>query len=50
MDDHTFGLVELLGVFGVVIAWALWEICSTNRSLRDGDKKKPTESDPCERE
>jgi cbb3-type cytochrome oxidase subunit 3 len=45
MDGHTFGLVELLGVFGGVIAWALWEIWSTRRSLRDDEKKASRESE-----
>lgn len=46
MDGHAFGLVELLLVFGVVIAWALWEIRSTSRSLREDRKKSDAPPDP----
>ena len=48
MDDHTFGFVELLLVFGVVIGWGLWEIWSTKRPLRRDEDKTPPESDPRE--
>jgi len=46
MSGHAFGLIELLLVFGVVIAWALWEIRSTNRSLRDDRDKAADDADP----
>jgi len=38
MDDHAFGLAELLFVFGIVVAWALWEIRTTRRALRNPEK------------
>ena len=46
MDGHVWGLVELLVVFGGAIAWGLWEIRSTNRSLREDRKKAPPGTDP----
>ena len=45
MADHVFGLVELLLVFGIVVAWALWEIRATRRALRD-PVKPAEERDP----
>ena len=50
MSGHTFGLVELLLVFGVVIAWALWEIHSTSRSLRADRDKAADGSEPRDRQ
>jgi len=44
MTGHALGLVELLLVFGVVIAWALWEIRSTTRSLRE-DRRRAARQD-----
>ena len=31
MDDHLFGLVELVLVFGVVMGWAWWDLRGLKR-------------------
>lgn len=34
---HALGLIELLGVFGLVIGFAVWELRRTERALRRRD-------------
>lgn len=34
MSGHAAGLIELVLVFGVVLAWAFWELWSVRRSRR----------------
>ena len=44
MSSHSFGLIELLLVFGVVIGWAVWQLYTLRRDNRrtrdDGDRKR----------
>jgi len=39
MSDHTFALVELLGVFALAIGWGLWEIRVTRRAQRESERR-----------
>ena len=49
-----YGLIEMLLVFGVVLAFAVWELISVRRSIRSdetarrelGDKEPPSKSPP----
>ena len=32
--ENALGLIEMLGVFGVVIAWLVWELVKTRRGMK----------------
>lgn len=34
MNGHTFALIEMMFGFGVVLAWAFWELWSLRRDQR----------------
>lgn len=41
MDDLPFALIEMMLVFGVVLAWALWEVLRNRRALqRSGEEDR----------
>ncbi|WP_375462104.1 hypothetical protein [uncultured Enterovirga sp.] len=33
MDEGSYGLIELLLVFGLLLGWAVWDIVRTRREL-----------------
>jgi len=43
VSSSTFGLIELLFVFGVVLAWACWQLWTVRRELKRPPKD---ESEP----
>ena len=39
IDSHAFGLIELLGVFGVILGVLGWQWVSIRRTLREDRAK-----------
>ena len=48
IDESHYGLVEMVLVFGFVLALAVRELVSVRRSLRDVPPPKDESSDPSE--
>lgn len=43
LSSHSFGLIELLGVFGVILGVLGWQLLSIRRTLREDREKAERE-------
>lgn len=43
IGSHTFGLIELIGVFGLILGVLGWQWVSIRRTLREDQEKRDAE-------
>jgi hypothetical protein len=46
MDSSVFGLIELLFVFGLVVAFGAWQLASLRREQRRSEADSPSDDPP----